>query len=231
MAENILKHLTCPICLGLYKSPKLLPCVHSFCDSCLNEYIRKSHTISYRYAKFECPVCRASTGLGAIEGEYADVDVNSSTGWTKKFPANHQLVAMVDDFLKGQRATYNSDDKLNEKFEPCFAAGRGSFARCLCLNCFEFLCDGCQMNHKLFKQSKNHTVPKKDELPDDVSLLRRMHKLGLCKNTETEKYSSRRIHMLMNSSVHLAYPTVVSTQEQLIVWMTRKTIAKKPQIK
>ena len=171
------KHLTCPICLGLYKSPKILPCIHSFCNLCLNEYIKRTHTVSYTYASFECPICRASASLG----RYADIDVNSNNGWSKKFPSNHQLVAMVDDFMKSQEAGNTTVDKLNEKCQPCFAAGRGSIASYLCVHCFEFMCDSCQMNHKLFKPIKDHTILKKEELPDDISQLKRMIKLGLCK--------------------------------------------------
>ena len=171
------RHLACPICLGLYKSPKILPCIHSFCDSCLNEYIKRTHTVSHIFAQFECPVCRASTSLG----RYSGIDENSNTGWTKKFPLNHQLVGMVDDLIKSQGTSQSTIDELNEKCQPCFAAGRGVIASYMCVNCFEFMCDGCQLNHKLFTPIKNHTMLKKDDLPSDKSMLKRLIKLGKCK--------------------------------------------------
>ena len=199
MAESMRKHLTCPICLGLYKSPKILPCIHSFCNSCLNEYIKRTHTVSYTYASFECPICRASASLG----RYAEIDVNSNIGWSKKFPSNHQLVAMADDFMKSQGAGNTTADKLNEKCQPCFAAGRGSIASYLCVNCFEFMCDGCQMNHKLFKPIKDHTILKKEELPDDINQLKRMIKLGFCKEHpekviefKEDSYGSKKFHCI-----------------------------------
>nr|XP_043633946.1 BRCA1-associated RING domain protein 1 [Erigeron canadensis] len=40
--------LKCPLCLGLFKKPVLLPCTHIFCNSCLSE------------ATSECPACKHS---------------------------------------------------------------------------------------------------------------------------------------------------------------------------
>ncbi|XP_045199098.2 uncharacterized protein LOC123553457 [Mercenaria mercenaria] len=55
-AKTVYK-LDCSICLSAFKVPKLLPCYHTFCLQCLEEYVLRNG----REGKFECPLCRVST--------------------------------------------------------------------------------------------------------------------------------------------------------------------------
>ena len=51
------RFLTCTICLDTYAdTPKLLPCLHSFCESCITR-------IADGKSEFSCPVCRRNVDL------------------------------------------------------------------------------------------------------------------------------------------------------------------------
>ena len=45
--------LTCSICFEIYKDPKTLPCLHSFCKECIDNLTSKGHTKGH-----PCPICR-----------------------------------------------------------------------------------------------------------------------------------------------------------------------------
>lgn len=60
-------HLTCTICYNVFSKPKALPCLHTFCEHCLREFI-----VSRGYeslGEFPCPICRQTAQIpaGGIE--------------------------------------------------------------------------------------------------------------------------------------------------------------------
>lgn len=56
-------HLTCAICLEHFKTPKALPCLHTFCENCIRDYVygRNFDTAG----KFPCPNCQKETIIPA----------------------------------------------------------------------------------------------------------------------------------------------------------------------
>ena len=58
--KKLEEQLTCAICLGLYTNPKTLPCLHSFCQQCLEGLPLDPQGDNYFIS---CPTCRHCTQL------------------------------------------------------------------------------------------------------------------------------------------------------------------------
>ena len=54
------EQLTCPVCLDLYTNPKILPCLHSFCQECLEGLPQAREARGDTYY-LSCPTCRQRT--------------------------------------------------------------------------------------------------------------------------------------------------------------------------
>ncbi|KAL9285068.1 hypothetical protein ACSQ67_024598 [Phaseolus vulgaris] len=98
--QKLALELKCPLCLGLFKRPVLLPCNHLFCDSCLADCITAG-------AGSECAVCDA---------KYAQTDVRHVTFVENVVAIYRSLEATFCASLFQQRSS--GDERV---LEPCQA--------------------------------------------------------------------------------------------------------------
>ncbi|KAL3890870.1 hypothetical protein ACJMK2_003144, partial [Sinanodonta woodiana] len=68
----------CSICMEIFKNPKLIPCHHSFCYKCLEDYVKANLS----NGRFNCPMCRKSVelppeGVSAFQANFY-IDSDSS---------------------------------------------------------------------------------------------------------------------------------------------------------
>ncbi|XP_041359101.1 E3 ubiquitin-protein ligase Midline-1-like [Gigantopelta aegis] len=121
---------TCDICIDYYddkdKSPKILPCFHTFCNNCLEKMFDKS------LKQITCPKCQ----------QIWRVD----TTIQKKFPQNNMVMNLVEYI----RLKNKPGDLV------CHQCPNKSKANVRCLDCQQYLCDECASYHKRFPVLKDH---------------------------------------------------------------------------
>lgn len=135
--------LHCKICLGPYKDPKTLVCLHTFCSDCLQQHVDSDTNRSSRFLLYNryitCPLCRRKTEI--------------PTGGVKRLPDNF-LVSSLTDVL---------DRKKISKIPPCeICTGerprRDNTACHKCLDCAKLLCKACVELHMTTKVTQNHSL-------------------------------------------------------------------------
>ena len=123
--DDVKKELECPVCqehFSQINEPKILKCLHTFCKTCLEGWIRQ-----HREGQLSCPTCRQIT-------ECPNSNINS-------LPSNlfyKQMVEIVEAY-SGQG---------EEDSSPCGLCGEKKALKFYCFECNSFLCNGCVGVHK-----------------------------------------------------------------------------------
>ncbi|XP_052089930.1 E3 ubiquitin-protein ligase TRIM23-like [Mytilus californianus] len=150
--EDFSELLTCTICLETFKQPKYLPCLHTFCETCISTYIVSS-VKEENPEGFKCPVCRCLVYIGD--------SIENPESWARTLPGNHFVVSLID----------RQAMKKSEKFcDACSSKSVSKEAMKWCMVCEEAYCDTCEANHKTFKVSQNHKIVPIENIIEDVSV-------------------------------------------------------------
>ena len=127
--KKVTNHLTCPVCLELYKKPKYLPCYHSYCEECLVKLVAQSN--------ITCPECQKTSVV--------------PSGGVKQLPNNFFINRLLDEIALKRKV----EGKEEVKCDLCI---RGDTVEVLCFDCSAFLCARCLDYHKYSKEYQNHNV-------------------------------------------------------------------------
>lgn len=155
-AQHIEELLRCAICLDRYRSPKLLPCQHTFCGSpCLEQLVDRFHQI-------KCPECRTSHRV-----PYGGVAAFPTNRTIKNFldlpTQRRSLIQTVNQVLNIQpEDTQNEESTIlphREQPQPaqtvavnetprtgCTLCGR-QMAISRCCHCDSVICSTCKKSH------------------------------------------------------------------------------------
>ena len=129
-AATIEDLLTCSLCLELFREPKTLTCLHSYCKACLNEMT----TIANKHDSVLCPLCRDETAIpeSGIDG----------------LPTNF----FIKNLLEVAELKSKNDSLMCSNCED----GLKAIARCG--ECDEFFCEKCVDAHNRLRPYQEHKV-------------------------------------------------------------------------
>lgn len=132
LLKNLEHEVSCSMCLEIFKDPKQLPCLHSFCLACLN------HLASSRAenGKIKCPVCTRETAV-------------PECGTLESLPCSFYLNGLLEVL-----ATKRCDTSK----VSCGNCDRTSQESSYCFECGKFWCQQCLIGHNILRENQDHRV-------------------------------------------------------------------------
>ena len=129
---NLREEASCPVCQDIFKDPRYLPCLHSFCLNCLINWQRASGG----QVDLRCPKCQGRSSVPA-SGDLTDL------------PTSFFLSGFIDALAIKEsdktQVTCGNCDKKSSKTSYCF-------------ECCKFYCDECLIGHNIWRGYKDHRV-------------------------------------------------------------------------
>ncbi|KAL3853324.1 hypothetical protein ACJMK2_016872 [Sinanodonta woodiana] len=145
MAEapaNERKQWHCPLCLEPFKSPKSLPCMHTFCEMCIYKYMSDLTRNGTQPGTILCPVCRM---------HYRNPAANESPiEWGVTPPNNLAMLSGT--------ALYSGHQYFPMYCQRCIAYGIQHQSAAFCFTCSEYLCQICFICHQRFSATSGHQI-------------------------------------------------------------------------
>ena len=156
--QNLEEQLTCPVCIDIYTNPRTLPCLHSFCQECLEGLPfrpceqawrggcgrrRDPQPQSPRQHFINCPTCRKPAVLPIQEG-------------VTSFPIAFHLNSLKETYKLLLQQPKPSEESLSQSQAvvcgDCNAAFSDVFV--FCQECDKYLCKRCVATHKEITSQK-----------------------------------------------------------------------------
>nr|XP_034307956.1 tripartite motif-containing protein 2-like [Crassostrea gigas] len=140
--------ITCSICLENFTKPRYLPCLHTYCEECLTNFISTAYDEDKN--GFSCPNCRMFNKV--------EVSENISPKMAAvKFPINHMIMTLLDQRHKEiNGVTCYSCSKRDRK-------ASGKF---WCYSCSAALCEACGEFHTSLPILADHRIAPLEEVKD-----------------------------------------------------------------
>uniref|UniRef100_A0A1X7VXW0 RING-type domain-containing protein n=1 Tax=Amphimedon queenslandica TaxID=400682 RepID=A0A1X7VXW0_AMPQE len=137
------EQLTCPVCLDHYTNPKTLPCLHSFCQYCLEQLPLDRKNETYYLS---CPTCRHCTELPE-EGMGA-------------FPVTFTLNNLKEIYNLMKKVA----DPQQVPCDNCTEANTTGY----CKDCRKFMCAECINMHERWVDFSNHQLTNLNEVTASI---------------------------------------------------------------
>ena len=141
--EKLSAQLSCSVCLEEYSRPRVLPCLHVFCEACLEKMVGTQRDKQ----RTPCPNCRKPAPLP--EGGVSSLP--------SAFYIHHLLE--VREALEKVR---------NPEKAQCDKCGEGE-VQGFCRDCGQFICQLCLDMHHKWKEFQSHEISSLDDVEETAS--------------------------------------------------------------
>ncbi|XP_075156694.1 E3 ubiquitin-protein ligase meiotic P26 isoform X3 [Haematobia irritans] len=146
----------CKICSSRLQSPRVLSCLHVFCESCLSKLISEDSS--------GCSIS-SSSSTSSTGGDISSSNSNSQI----KCPVCKQITTVGPKGVQSLTCDYiltNILDLATIESEQlhCTSCKSKENAISRCNDCANFLCSGCDNAHKYMRCFENHEVVKLEDL-------------------------------------------------------------------
>ncbi|XP_045213413.2 tripartite motif-containing protein 72-like [Mercenaria mercenaria] len=128
--------LCCCICLDQYQDPRSLACLHTFCESCINDCVIKQQSCGTNKIGIECPLCRKVTRV-------KDINIPPKL-WSKTIPVNYALQEVIE--------TRTRDKATKDVTEEAICNVHGKLIEFYCGDEMSLCCSTCAI--KKLKEGK-----------------------------------------------------------------------------
>lgn len=125
-----LRDISCCICMAVFIKPRMLPCLHTFCETCIAELAQTST---------KCPLCRTAFTL--------------PDGGAGQLPRNFIVEELVESHTLRKRAQQKSVDCTHQDCE-----NESAPSTTFCSTCKMFMCEYHTANHARFKKFASHKI-------------------------------------------------------------------------
>ncbi|KAL7677241.1 hypothetical protein ACOME3_003481 [Neoechinorhynchus agilis] len=151
--------LRCPVCLDQYCDPRMLPCQHSFCRSCLEKISDD------RWGR--CPVCRQLFRVPCTAG-VAGLDINRTIVGLIESSAKRNA-ALMKKCEGGRRRKTESNTSCISLEARCSECRQDHMKLRACVHCKDALCHHCRRHH--YDQLSSYLKIKLSEVQYEISSL------------------------------------------------------------
>jgi len=139
------ENLNCPICFKSFNTPRILPCLHTFCEECLGTHIK---SVVQGGSLFVCPICKTPTVPPNTE--------LTADKWASTFPLDNVIYSHSE-----------LSDQSDNFCDICKLDGENTTAKFWCIECQEKVCISCDRDHKRIKISRQHSTVECEEIKNN----------------------------------------------------------------
>ena len=167
LAQRLSPHVVCSICKRRYSIPKVLPCLHSFCQECLRRRVGRPAVAGIKIV-IRCPKC----------DNKSDLPNSGVEGYCTNYPLGNIVEALEIHDAEEERAA------ASIFCENGLVECEGEAAVVYCTECCCYLCQNCKELHQRMRATRNHKMVTLNEVQKDFRKLERKH---LCTEHQGEE--------------------------------------------